>query len=215
MNFNFTSTGPAPITFSATNTNSQPLLPGGVTLASAGSLSGYAMQAGTFGMLVTSQPASGLPSDPTPFTLYVVPVPVSYESWTKAWFGNDWTNPAVAAPTVSARNPSGLNNYTIYALNGGNPLTLGPGIAPYTLPEFGTNGLLYLSYTVNRNPLASADYSVQYSTNLMTPWLNGTNVITTLIDTPELLKVRPTTPMAEELQQFLRLQIWGQTNFSK
>jgi hypothetical protein len=165
------------------------------------------MQAGAFNMFVTSQPASGLPSAPTPFTLYVVPVPVSYESWTKAWFGNSWTNPAVAGPYVSGSNPSGLNNFTIYALNGGNPFTLGPDIAPFTQIEFGTNGLRYLTYTVNRNPLASVNYSVLYSTNLMTPWLSGSNVITTLTNTPSLLKVQPATPMSDEEKQFLRLRI--------
>lgn len=212
VNFSFTSTGAAPIVFAVTNTNGSPVLPAGVNLAASGAFAGYPMKSGTFDMRVTSQPSSGPPSEPTPFTLYVVPVPVSYESWTKAWFGNSWSNPAVAGPGISAPNPSGLNNFTIYALNGGNPLTLGPDIAPSTQIEFGTNGLRYLTYTANRNPLAPVSYSVFYSTNLTTPWLSGTNLITTLIDTPELLKVRPNSPMSQELQQFLRLRIWGATN---
>jgi len=136
-----------------------------------------------------------------------MPVPVSYDSWAKAWFGDSWTNPAVAGPDVTVANNSGLNNFTVYALSGDNPRTAPPGIAPYVTPEFETNGLRYLTYTVNRNPLAEADYTIFYSTNLMTSWLSGTSVITTIVDTPSLLKVRPTIPMSAIQQQFLRLRM--------
>lgn len=216
VSFAFTGTGPAPVTFSLAGgsaTNPPPaVLPEGVTFSLPGSFAGYPMKSGAYNMFVSSRPASGEPSAPTPFTFYVVPSPVPYESWAKAWFGSQWNNPAVAAPGVSAGNPSGLNNLAVYALDGGNPYTLGPGIAPFARPVTDTNGATFLNYSVNRNPLAMASYNVFYSTNLLRPWLSGTNSLRTLIDTPELLEVRPLVPMSLESRQFLRLQMNLMTN---
>lgn len=216
--FSFTGTGAAPLSFSisATPTNSSaPALPQGVTFSPSGSFAGYPMNAGTYDMYVTMQPASGFASAPTPFTMYVVPTPVSYQSWAKAWFGNEWNNPAIAGSNVTAGNPSGLANFAIYALNGGNPYVLGPAINPSASPQTDTNnGLTYLTYTVNRNPLAEALYQVQLSTNLLAPWLTGTSNLTTMIDTPSLLQVRPVRPMSVQANQFLRLLITAPTNSS-
>jgi hypothetical protein len=144
--------------------------------------------------------------------MYVVPTPVPYDSWAKAWFGSAWTNPAVAGPSIVGANPSGLNNFAIYALNGGNPALLEPGILPSVSLQTETNGLTFLNYTVNRNPLAEASYRVQYSTNLMAPWLSGASNLTTVVDVPDLLQVRPVSPMSAQSNQFLRLLITGPTN---
>jgi hypothetical protein len=214
--FAFTGTGTSPVAFSlagGSGTNPPPVaLPEGVTFSSPGFFAGYPMKSGEYEMFVTSQPASGERSAPTPFTFYVVPAPVSYKAWTKAWFGNEWTNPAVAGAAVFAPNPSGLNNFTVYALDGGNPRALGPDIAPSYSPVTDSNGLTYLNYSVRRNPLAVASYSVLYNTNLSRPWLRGTNSLETLVDLPGLLEVRPRVPMSLEPKQFLRLEITGPTS---
>jgi len=213
LNFTFTSTAAPPLTYALDGAPapSAAALPMGVSFTNTGVLSGVPMSAGTFPLTVTAVPQTGLPSAPTPFTLYVVDNPVTYQQWVSAWFTpTERTNSAISGPTVASNNPSGLNNFSVYALSGGNPRTLGLSIVPTAEPVLNVlDGETYLTMTVNRNPLAEAAFTPQFSTNLVTPWLSGSNVLTIFDVQPAQFKVRPNTPMSDDPNQFLRLRIQG------
>jgi uncharacterized delta-60 repeat protein len=182
-------------------------LPRGVTFDPAtGLLSGIPLDAGSFPLMVTAEPSPGPSSLPTPFTLYVLPNTVPYEAWAKVWFGSQWDNPAVAGPDVTKPNPSGLSNFAVYALNGGDPLTLGPAIAPQAGPQTAADALVYFTMTVTKYPLAEAAYAVWYCTDLATgPWLPTEPVSESSLE----LVMRAPISMASSKRQFLRAIISG------
>ena len=198
FDFAFTSSGSAPYAIVPT------LLPRGVkTNAVAGRVSGIALDSGGFDMSVASTAPTGGAGTPSLFRLYVVPQIVSYEAWKRVWFTpNEQTNPSVSGPAVSAGNPSGQPNFTVYALSGGDPRTEGPSILPVTGTELFENQR-YLSYAVTRYPLADASCSAQLSGDL-TNW--GTNFVT-ITNTPSFFRVRPEAPMSSTNRQFFRLNV--------
>jgi len=198
FDFAFTSSGSAPYAIVPT------LLPRGVkTNAVAGRLSGIALDSGGFDMSVASTAPTGGAGTPSLFRLYVVPQIVSYEAWKRVWFTpNEQTNPSVSGPAVSAGNPSGQPNFTVYALSGGDPRKEGPSILPVTGTELFENQR-YLSYAVTRYPLADASCSAQLSSDL-TNW--GTNFVT-ITNTPSFFRVRPEAPMSSTNRQFFRLEV--------
>jgi uncharacterized delta-60 repeat protein len=198
FDFAFTSSGSAPYAIVPT------LLPRGVkTNTVAGRLSGIALDSGGFDMSVASTAPTGGAGTPSLFRLYVVPQIVSYEAWKRVWFTpTEQTNSSVSGPAVSAGNPSGQPNFTVYALSGGDPRKEGPSILPVTGTELFENQR-FLSYAVTRYPLADASCSAQLSGDL-TNW--GTNFVT-ITNTPSFFRVRPEAPMSSTNRQFFRLEV--------
>jgi hypothetical protein len=105
------------------------------------------------------------------------------------------------------QSPSGLNNLQVYALTGGDPATTGPSAVPVVGPAF-SQGIEYLTLQASKYPLASnVSYTLQFSTNLSNPWLEGTNYTTTLEDSATVIRGRANTPIISFSNQFLRLKI--------
>lgn len=202
MSFQFTA---SPAGSTIANLSGTP--PRGVTINSAdGSMSGYPLDAGTY--IFTNAPVfSGTTGNPTPFTLFVASNPVVYSNWVRAWFSPSvWTNTNVTGP-LAVQSPSGLNNLQIYALTGGNPAQTGISALPVVGPEF-SQGIQYLTLQATKYPLATGvAYTAQFSTNLSSPWLEGTDFTTTLENSADVFRARANIPLLTSSNQFLRLKI--------
>ena len=201
----FASTGSGPFTYSRLG----PPLPRGVIFnTNTGRLEGIPLDAGRYKFqVVATSPTLG-PSDPTEFVLHVNDKKVPYAQWKKVWFPSpsDQTNNAVSGPSAVISNTAGLNNFLVYALNGGSPATADRSLVPVIRREI-ANGKTYLTLTASKYPGAEVTYQVQVSGDLATWGSSQPANVVTLSDTATQLKVRAATPATEIGKQFLRLKV--------
>ncbi len=179
-------------------------LPVGMSFDRDGLLTGLPLQAGGLRFRVTPSAGGrqGLASD---FELYVLPRMVPFSVWQKVWYPGQEDEPDVAGPDVSSGNPSGLSNFMIYALSGGDPRQSGAGILPVAVPTpEPDDGPVYLTLYSPFYPLAEAGFLIEYSDDLRGDWIG----VPTSVD-PDLgiLSGRAPQPMEGSARQFLRLQV--------
>lgn len=179
-------------------------LPVGMSFDPDGLLTGIPLQAGGLRFRVTPSAGGrqGLASD---FELYVLPRMVPFSVWQRVWYPGQEDEPDVAGPDVSSGNPSGLSNFLIYALSGGDPRQSGAGILPVAVPTpEPDDGPVYLTLYSPFYPLAEARFLIEYSDDLRGSWIG----VPTSVD-PDLgiLSGRAPQPMEGSARQFLRLQV--------
>jgi uncharacterized delta-60 repeat protein len=185
-------------------------LPPGLSFDGAtGRLSGIPLQAGTFEFLVRVVPAApgSAASESTRFMLVVNASPVSFARWQQAF------SPAVTvgdSPDL-VRGSSGLSDFMVYALSGGNPATAGPTLCPVVQTEE-IEGVWHLTLTASKyqgasdsagNPLV---YRVEFSDELH-DWKSGGESVTVISETASQIKARATAPVSTSGRQFLRLKV--------
>ena len=183
-------------------------LPWGVNSVAA-RISGVPLQAGRFAYSVRAVQNAGGPSEIvgswSPFEIRVLPAPVSFDTWRGVWFTPaELLNPSISGPDASLANPSGLSNFAVYALSGGNPRILGPSIRPTTGFINDDEGVRYLRMLSGINPLANATYSVEYNATLTGPWQP---VETVLLPDGNSVEGLAPVPAAGLRSQFLRMKI--------
>lgn len=212
LDFSFTASG-------NTNTNSVTYsvvgpLPRGLHFDSkTGRVRGAPLEAGSFTVQVSATSGASLTTGPaSSFVVNVTPSAVSYEQWKRAWFfDGDETNNTISGP-AAVHNGAGLPNLAVYALTGGNPQsTNGLVVAPETIR--GTN---YLTLTAQKYDMANYGGVTNVtlvpvmSTNLSKPWLQGSNVLTTITNTETNIVLRCATPMSgtnAAKAQFIKLNV--------
>jgi hypothetical protein len=167
-----------------------------------GRLTGVPLDSGVWPLqIVATSPMGNATNN---FQLNVGNVVVPYESWKKAWFSpSDQANPAVSGRNVVRSAATGLPNLLVYALDGGNPATLGPEVRPLVSAEniAGTN---YLTLTATKFRQAEINSIVgHFSTNLSTAWTNAVG----LSNAASVFKVRAPEPTTNSRLQLLRISV--------
>lgn len=131
---------------------------------------------------------------------------MSFSEWQGLWFTpEEIADPSISGPGAINGNPSGLSNFMVYALSGGNPREEGTNILPVgavvTWPD---DVKPYFTLSSPFNPLAEAEFLVEYTDDLRNPW----EVVPHIFDEDEgRLSGRAPFPMDAEPQQFLRLRV--------
>ena len=185
-------------------------LPRGVSFdSSTGSLIGVPLDAGRYDLQIMATSTKGS-SRSTRFVLNVNDKKVPYAQWKKVWFPSpsDQTNNAVSGPSAVISNTAGLNNFLVYALNGGSPATADRSLVPVIRREI-ANGKTYLTLTASKYPGAGVNYLVQVSGDLATWGSSEPANVVTISNNATSLKVRAATPVTETKSQFLRLQVFA------
>jgi uncharacterized delta-60 repeat protein len=179
-------------------------LPPGVSFdPSANLLSGIALEAGAFPLALEATSPDGT-GPATGFVLHVLPQTVPYDIWKEVWFdGPAQNDPAISGPAAPAANASGLSNFAVYAMTGGDPSEPLPDPFLLTGMEY-IEGVEYYTLRAPKYPLAAADFSGLFSGDLRSWSAAGA---TTIWETDSAIMVRPTQPRSQANRQFLRLQI--------
>ena len=167
-----------------------------------GRLTGVPLDSGVWPLQVVATSPMGNATNN--FQLNVGNVVVPYESWKKAWFSSsDQANPAVSGRNVVRSAATGLPNLLVYALDGGNPATLGPEVRPLVAAE-NIAGTSYLTLTATKFRQAEINAMVgHFSTNLSTAWTNAAGIS----NTASVFKVRAPEPTTNSLLQLLRISV--------
>jgi hypothetical protein len=177
--------------------------------ATTGRLSGIPLQAGTFEFFVRVTPAApgSAASESTRFVLVVNTAPVSFARWQQAC-----PPPVTAGDSPDlVRGSSGLSDFMVYALSGGNPVTAGPTLHPLVQTEE-IEGVRYLTLTASKYPAASDSaghplvYRVEFSDDLHN-WKPDGAGVTVISETTSQIKARATAPVSASGRQFLRLNV--------
>jgi hypothetical protein len=190
-NFNYPATGAPFPAFSKTNGS----LPG-LTLTTAGNLSGTPNSPGTFSGTVTA--SNGV--SPAATQNFDITIANTYSFWTsqEGLSGNQ------ALPTTVV-SPDGITNLMKYAL-GLNPFTIyNPGSAglPYVqIQKF--SGTPYLTLTFN-GIATDVTYAVQATSNLSSGWT--TIYSSTAGQAPGTMTVQDTQPESSSATRYMRLQV--------
>ena len=169
-----------------------------------GRLTGVPLDSGTFDFSVVANSAHG--SVTNPFQLNVGNVAVPYDTWKKVWFTPaEQSSSSISGPlAVPGNSRTGMANLLVYALDGGNPKTIGMEINPALARESiaGTN---YLTLTAPKyRQAAVGDMTGQFSTNLSTPWQTSAVLVS---NTASVFKIRAPEPATNSRLQFLRMSI--------
>ncbi len=132
-------------------------------------LEGIPLQSGLWTVDVNAS-AGGVVAAPVPFRILVESNSVPYATWQKAW---EWMEGlpegVIGGPSSKVGNPSGQNNFTIYALSGGNPRRESGAFLPeprMVMKEGGAVPFLHSEI----NPLAEAKFTPEYAPEPSGPW---------------------------------------------
>lgn len=131
---------------------------------------------------------------------------MSFSEWQGLWFTpEEIADPSISGPGAINGNPSGLSNFMVYALSGGNPREEGTNILPVgAMVTWPDDVKPYFTLSSPFNPLAEAEFLVEYTDDLRNPW----EVVPHIFDEDEgRLSGRAPFPMDAEPQQFLRLRV--------
>lgn len=192
--------------FTASETQLRPVfaltgvLPDGVRFATNNNtLTGIALEAGRW--TNTVQIDAG---EPEPFEIVVEPKIVPYGVWQQAW--EEMSVPAISlgGPDSKAGNPSGLSNFMIYALSGGDPRRESAAILPQPLVSL-ESGVAKHYLTGQINLLAATLFTPEYAAEPGGPWQIVPPSGVTLSPDGLFMLMPPFT--AGNTKQFMRLRI--------
>jgi hypothetical protein len=127
----------------------------------------------------------------------------SYDEWRALWFTpEEIDKSAISGPDAVNGNPSGVSNFAVYALSGGDPRKAGPSILPVLSVVVEEDGER-LDLIAEINPQARADFMVEFSTDLRLDWEPCLRVE----QSETSITGYANQPMNGAAKQFLRLRI--------
>ncbi len=193
--YSCTATGAPPPAFAVTSG----ALPDGLTISSAGTISGAPTAAGVFSGTITA--ANGTSPDAT--QAFTITINTALQSWRQSYFGTTANTGTAADSAVS--NLDGLPNLLEYAL-GGDPTVANSAIRP-TVNTVASNGANYLAltFTPQRSDIT---YAIEVSGDLTGAWTSIS--LAGLLTIGQPYTYTDTVAVAAGAPRFIRLRVSGQ-----